>query len=237
MFLRLCLRAPTIDRKPFGFPLPVRHATPFGRREVLAGQRMRIAHDVLRRALRDDVPALRPGARSHVENMVRRHHGFRIVLDDHDRIAEIAQSNRASAAGGDCPVDGARSTARRECRARRRGRSRSAWRAGCAGLHRRTMWPPADPASGNPSPTFTRKPSRSRISFKIRWAINISRSVNFRDSKKFGGRPDRKLRHFGDRLLGILTDRLSGLSRAPWQTSQSSSSVKSSSSGDPGVTA
>ena len=37
--------------------------------------------------------------------------------------------------------------------------------------------------------------------------------------------------------LAILTDRLSGLSRAPWQTSQGSSNVKSSSSEAPGVMA
>ena len=60
-------------------------------REILAGQRMRRAADVVGRALRDDLPAVLAGARPHVDHVVGGVDRVLVVLDDDDAVAEVAQ--------------------------------------------------------------------------------------------------------------------------------------------------
>ena len=50
-----------------------------------------LRHHLLRRALRNDLAAMRAGAGPHVEQVIRGHHRFRVMLHHHDRIAEIAK--------------------------------------------------------------------------------------------------------------------------------------------------
>ena len=59
--------------------------------EILAGERMRREPDLLGRALRDDLPAVLAGARSHVDDVVRCADRIVVVLDDDHAVAEIAQ--------------------------------------------------------------------------------------------------------------------------------------------------
>ena len=44
--------------------------------------------------LGNDMAALRPGARSHIEQMVGRLHGFRIMFDHHHGVPQIAQAEQ-----------------------------------------------------------------------------------------------------------------------------------------------
>ncbi len=55
------------------------------------GDGLRARHDLCRRPLGDDLPAVSPGPRTHVDEMVGRENGLAIVLDDEDCVAEIAQ--------------------------------------------------------------------------------------------------------------------------------------------------
>ena len=57
----------------------------------MAGERLRPGHDVLDRAFGDDPPAVLAGARTHVDDPIGRAHRFLIVLDDDQRVAQIAQ--------------------------------------------------------------------------------------------------------------------------------------------------
>ena len=59
--------------------------------EILAGERMRRAADVLGRALRDDLPAVLARARTHVDDVVGGVDRVLVVLDDDDAVAEVAQ--------------------------------------------------------------------------------------------------------------------------------------------------
>ena len=59
--------------------------------EVFAGQRVRIAHDVRGRAVRDDVPAMHAGAGADVEHVVGEANGVLVMLDHDHGIAEVAQ--------------------------------------------------------------------------------------------------------------------------------------------------
>ena len=75
-----------------------RLATPFGHLdlalagEVLAGERRRVLRDLGRRAGRDHVAAVLAGPRAEVDQMVGCPHGSLVVLDDDDRVAEVAQA-------------------------------------------------------------------------------------------------------------------------------------------------
>ena len=53
-----------------------------------------LCDDLPRRALRDDVAAVRAGAGPHVEQVIRGHHRFGVMLHDYDRIAEVAQAEQ-----------------------------------------------------------------------------------------------------------------------------------------------
>ena len=59
--------------------------------EIFAGQRIRIAHDVLRRALRDDMAAMHAGAGADVEHVIGESNGVLVMLDHDHGIAEVAQ--------------------------------------------------------------------------------------------------------------------------------------------------
>ena len=59
--------------------------------EVLAGQRGRVAGDLLRRPLRDHVAAVFAGPRTEVDEVVGGEHRALVVLDDDHRVAEVAQ--------------------------------------------------------------------------------------------------------------------------------------------------
>ena len=59
-------------------------------RQVLPGDAVRIALDILHRAFRDDVAAVDARARPDVHNPVRRVHRVLVVLDDNQRVAQVA---------------------------------------------------------------------------------------------------------------------------------------------------
>src|SRR5690606_5911554 len=60
-------------------------------RQVLARQRRRIRTDLVRRALRDDLAAVRARARAEIDDVIGREDRLAVVLDDHHRVAEVAQ--------------------------------------------------------------------------------------------------------------------------------------------------
>jgi hypothetical protein len=60
-------------------------------REELAGDRLRVSFDRLRRALCDDVAAVHAGAGAHVHEVVGRAHHLLVVLHDQHGVAEVAQ--------------------------------------------------------------------------------------------------------------------------------------------------
>ena len=72
--------------------------------------------------------------RAEIDDVVGRPHRVFVVLDDDDRVPLIAQIAAGCRAACRCRGDAGRSTARRECRRRRPGRSRSARPGGCAGV-------------------------------------------------------------------------------------------------------
>ena len=59
--------------------------------EVLAGDRLRVACDLVDRALGDDLAAVLAGAGAHVDDVVGGAHRLLVVLDDDDRVAEVAE--------------------------------------------------------------------------------------------------------------------------------------------------
>src|SRR6266508_3734193 len=85
-------RAPNDDRVAFCGAPPRRHrdAPPSG--EVRAGQRSRLAEDVVDRAFRDDLATVLARAGADVDDPVRGADGLLVVLDDEDRVAEIAHA-------------------------------------------------------------------------------------------------------------------------------------------------
>ena len=106
--------------------------------QIFAGERVRVGHDLLRRALGDDLAAMDAGGRADVDDIVGRA-GWR---PRHARRRSPCCRCRAGAsacrAAAHCRAGAGRSTARPARRARRSGRSRSARRAGCAGSRRPT---------------------------------------------------------------------------------------------------
>ena len=59
--------------------------------EIFAGQRIRVAHDVGGRALRDDMAAMHAGAGADVDHMIGEPDGVLVVLDHDHGVAEVAQ--------------------------------------------------------------------------------------------------------------------------------------------------
>ena len=170
MSFRLLPRAPTMRRICPGWPrrriagtgicrMPVRYCP-----VMLSG----LAHDRFGRALGDDMAAMHPGARPHIDDPVGGADRLLVVLDDDDRVAEVAQPLQRLQQPRRCRAGASRSTARRAHRARRSARSRSARPAGCAGSRRPTTCPRRATGSGIRARHCCRKPSRSLISFRMR---------------------------------------------------------------------
>ena len=59
--------------------------------QILAGDAVRVGHDRLGRAFGDDMPAMDPGARPHIDDPVGGADRLLVVLDDDDGVAEVAQ--------------------------------------------------------------------------------------------------------------------------------------------------
>ena len=59
--------------------------------EVLPGEAGGVGHDVVGRALRDDLAAVDAGAGADVDHVVGLHDRVLVVLDDDDRVADVAQ--------------------------------------------------------------------------------------------------------------------------------------------------
>ena len=70
---------------------PLRHRDAQFAGEIFAGERARLAHDVVGRALRDDLAAVDAGAGADVEHMVGGADGVLVVLDHDHGVAEVAQ--------------------------------------------------------------------------------------------------------------------------------------------------
>src|SRR3982751_654162 len=75
-----------IDAAPLGGKLDLHLAA-----EVLPGDRLRGARDLVDRALGDDLAAVLAGARTHVDDVVGGAHRLLVVLDDDDRVAQVAK--------------------------------------------------------------------------------------------------------------------------------------------------
>ena len=91
-FLRLFSFAPRIvSAAPFGVP-PLRpHRNRYPARNVRPGQRIRIAHDLFRRAVRHQAPAMPPRARPQIDHIIRAPDRLFIVLHDQHGVAQVAQ--------------------------------------------------------------------------------------------------------------------------------------------------
>ena len=59
--------------------------------QILAGDAVRVGHDRVGRALGDDMPAMDAGARPHIDDPIGGADRLLVVLDDDDRVAEVAQ--------------------------------------------------------------------------------------------------------------------------------------------------
>ena len=59
--------------------------------QVLSGERLRAGTDILDRSCRDDITAVHARSGAYINDVVGSAHGVLIVLDDYERIAEIAQ--------------------------------------------------------------------------------------------------------------------------------------------------
>ena len=88
-FFRLLPRAPTIFSSRPGVALRrcggIAHETLAG--QILAGQRIRIGGDFLRRALGDDFAAMHAGAGADVDDIIGGADRVLVVLDDDHRVA------------------------------------------------------------------------------------------------------------------------------------------------------
>ncbi len=96
--------------------------------EIGAGLGVGIGDHVGERARGEDLAAFGAGTRPDVDDDVGRAHRVLVVLDDDQRVAEIAQRPQRRQQTGRCRADASRSTARRGCRRRRPARCRSASR-------------------------------------------------------------------------------------------------------------
>ena len=108
-----------------------------------------LLHDVLRRALRDDLAAVDAGGRADVDHVVGGEDRLLVVLDHDHRVAEVAEVFQRLEQALRCRAGAGRSRARRARRARRSGPSRSARRGGCAGSRRRRACRNCATASGS----------------------------------------------------------------------------------------
>ena len=156
MFLRLFWRAPLTDAsdgREVGRcrsaharcrqPAIGRHRDRLLAGEILSRERRLRPQHLLRRALGGDLAAAVAGAGAEVEQVVGRGDHFAVVLDQDQRVAQVAQVLQGLRAAGGCRADAGRWSARRARTARRSGRCRSGWPGGCAAIRRRTASAPA----------------------------------------------------------------------------------------------
>ena len=68
-----------------------RHRDEAGAGEELAGERVRVGHDLVRRALGDDVAAVDAGGGADVDDVIGLADGVLVVLDDDDGVADVAE--------------------------------------------------------------------------------------------------------------------------------------------------
>ena len=83
------LRRPANRQPPGGFPALLRHGDPLLSAQVLSRQALRVGTDFLRRPLGHDLPAVLAGPGPHVDDPVRRPHGFLVVLHNDHRIPKV----------------------------------------------------------------------------------------------------------------------------------------------------
>ena len=91
-------------------------------------------------ALVHDGPAVRAGARTHVDDVVGDPDHLRVVLDDQDRVALVAQAAQRGRSAGARRGRGGRSSARRRCTSRRSGSSPGGGPSASAATRRPTAW-------------------------------------------------------------------------------------------------
>ena len=95
-----------------------------------------ICDTLLRRAASHDLPAMLAGRRAEIEQVIGPGDHFAIVLDQQQRVAQVAQPEQCARAAGDCRAGASRSSARRARTARRSVRCRPGWPGGCAAPRR-----------------------------------------------------------------------------------------------------
>src|SRR5262249_50068604 len=86
--------ARVMDRDEVAAPLAPRRRYGDGERarEIAPGERVRVRHDLVRRADRDDMAAELAGAGAEVDDVGRRADGLLGVLDDQHGVADVAQA-------------------------------------------------------------------------------------------------------------------------------------------------
>ena len=139
-FFRLLPRAPDDLQHPALLRL-----APLGRHghrefagEILAGQRVRVGHDLGGRALGDDLAAVDAGAGADIDDVIRLRIASSSCSTTMTRVAEVAQALQRLQAGARCRAGADRSKARRAHRARPSGQTDLAMQGGCAGFRRPT---------------------------------------------------------------------------------------------------
>ena len=141
MFLQVVLprargsRSPAPSAAALGGPAVGRHGDRLLAAQVLPGERLRRGLDLRRRAGRGDRRRrLSPGAGAEVEQVIGRLDHLAVVLDQEQRVAQVAELLQRPEQPARCRAGAGRSSARRARRARRSGRCRSGWPGGCAAL-------------------------------------------------------------------------------------------------------
>ncbi len=150
------------DRRHRDLRLPVRYWP-----VMLSG----LAMIAVGRALGDDVAAMDAGARPHIDEPVGGADRLLVVLDDDDRVAEVAQPLQGREQA--LVVALVQPDRRLVEHVEHAGQARADLRGqpDALALAARQV-PEARDRVRYSSPTFFRKPSRSLISFRMRWAIS-----------------------------------------------------------------
>ena len=108
----LALRAPAAATRGVGIERSPRRYAP-------VSEPWPSLQQLVRRALEDDVAAMLAGAGPEIDHVVGRADRLLVVLDDDDRVAEVAQARQRRRAACGCRAGAGRSTARRARTARR----------------------------------------------------------------------------------------------------------------------
>ena len=168
---RLCSRAPLTD--DLTALVPARRAArapgwPAGRTGRRRSATPRLASRSATVPVTTMWPPCSPGPRPDVDHPVGGPDRVLVVLDDDQRVAQVAQPEQRLEQPVVVPLVQPDATARRARTARRPGRSRSGWPAGSAAPRRRPAWPTPGPGSGSPGPRRAGSRSRALTSLRIR---------------------------------------------------------------------